>query len=104
AIIVNVSVTTLDASLTPRLEPRASLPAHRFAAIRKLSEAGVPVGVMVAPVIPGLTDHEMPAILNAAREAGAESAAYVMMRLPYAVKDLFEKWVERHFPDRKDKI
>ncbi len=104
AAAVYVSVTTLDASLTPKLEPRASLPAHRLAAIRKLREAGVPVGVLLAPVIPGITDHEMPLILDAAVDAGAEYAAYVMLRLPYAVKDLFEKWVEQHFPERKDKI
>ncbi len=101
---VYISVTTLDSSLTPKLEPRASLPQHRLAAIRKLREAGVPVGVLMAPVIPGLTDHEMPAVLSAAAEAGADSAGYVLLRLPFAVKELFENWVIQHFPERKDKI
>jgi len=104
AVIVNVSITTLDATLTPRLEPRASLPAHRLAAVEALSKAGVPVNVMVAPVIPAITDHEMPAIIEAAANAGAVSAAYVPVRLPWAVAPLFENWVERHFPDRKEKV
>jgi len=104
AAAVNVSVTTLDATLTPRLEPRASLPQHRLAAIRELTSAGIPVNVMVAPVIPGITDHEIPAIITAAAEAGATSAACVPVRLPYAVIDLFVEWLERHFPDRKQKV
>ena len=104
ASIVNVSITTLDPELTPRLEPRASLPAHRLAAVRELSQAGVPVNVMVAPVIPCITDHEIPAILEAAAKAGAVSAAYVPMRLPWAVAPMFENWVGRHFPDRKEKV
>jgi DNA repair photolyase len=69
-----------------------------------LSEAGVPVGALVAPVIPGLTDHEMPAILRAAAQAGARFAGYVPLRLPYAVKELFERWLDDHFPDRKQKV
>ena len=104
AVSVNVSVTTLDASLTPKLEPRASLPAHRLAAIRALGEAKVPVGVLVAPVIPGLTDHEMPAILAAAADAGARFAGYVPLRLPYGLAALFEQWLAVHFPERKEKI
>jgi DNA repair photolyase len=104
AAIVNVSITTLDASLTPRLEPRASLPQFRLDAVRQLSQAGVPVNVMVAPVIPCITDHEMPKILEAAAEAGAVSAAFVPVRLPWAVAGLFENWIGRHFPDRKDKV
>ena len=104
AAIVNVSITTLDATLTPRLEPRASLPAHRLAAVRELSGAGVPVNVMIAPVIPAITDHEMPHIVQAAAEAGAVSAAFVPVRLPWAVAPLFEHWVARHFPDRKEKV
>jgi len=103
-IAVNVSVTTLDATLTPKLEPRASLPKARLEAVRMLSEAGIPVGVLVAPCIPGTTDHEMPAILKAAVEAGAKWAGYVMLRLPYGVKDLFEQWVHEHFPDRAEKV
>jgi DNA repair photolyase len=104
AVVVNVSVTTLDPTLTPRLEPRASLPMHRLAAIEELSRAGVPVNVMVAPVIPAITDHEIPAILDAVAQAGAVSAAFVPLRLPWGVKNLFEDWLDRHFPDRKDKV
>src|SRR3954468_4984675 len=104
AAIVNVSITTLDATLTPRLEPRASLPEFRLAAVRELSAAGIPVNVMVAPVIPAITDHEMPRIIDAAAEAGAISAAFVPLRLPWAVAPLFENWVTRHFPDRKEKV
>jgi DNA repair photolyase len=104
ATTVNVSITTLDASLTPRLEPRASLPQHRLATIRELTSAGIPVNVMVAPVIPGITDHEIPSIIAAAAEAGASSAACVPVRLPYAVKDLFVEWLGRHFPERKEKV
>lgn len=101
---VYISITTLDAALTPKLEPRASLPALRLAAIRKLSEAGVPVGVMTAPMIPGLNDHELAKILAAAADAGARFAGLVPLRLPFAVKDLFADWLTRHFPDRKDNV
>ncbi|HKC23681.1 MAG TPA: radical SAM protein, partial [Thermoanaerobaculia bacterium] len=99
-----LSITTLDPALARILEPRASVPERRLAAIRALSDAGVPCTVMVAPVIPGLTDHEMPSILAAAKDAGATSAGFVMLRLPGAVAPLFVAWLERHFPDRKDKI
>jgi DNA repair photolyase len=101
---VCISVTTLDGALQRAMEPRASPPERRLEAIRALAEAGVPVGVLVAPVIPGLTDHEMPAILDAAARCGARFAGYVPLRLPYAVKDLFENWLCDHFPDRKEKI
>jgi DNA repair photolyase len=101
---VMISVTSLDPDLISILEPRTSRPSARLEAIRTLADAGVPVGVMVAPVIPGLTDHEMPAILKAASEAGAKHAGYTIARLPYGVKDLFTSWVETHYPDRKDKI
>jgi DNA repair photolyase len=101
---VCVSVTSLDGTLQRRLEPRTSPPERRLEAIRMLSESRVPVGVLVAPVIPGLTDHEMPAILRAAADAGARFAGYVPLRLPYAVKELFERWLEDHFPDRKEKV
>lgn len=104
ASCVHISITTLDASLSSRLEPRASRPAHRLAAIRTLSEAGVPVGVLVAPVIPGLNEHEIPAILSAASEAGAQFAGYTVLRLPYAVKDIFRAWLEAHFPDRVERV
>lgn len=104
AIVVFLSLTTLDATLTPKLEPRASLPAYRLAAIRKLRDAGIPVGVMIAPIIPGLNDHEIPALLAEAARAGATSAGKVVLRLPFALKELFEGWLERHFPERKDKV
>lgn len=86
------------------MEPRASAPRPRLEAIRELSAAGVPVCVLVAPVIPGLTDHEMASILAAARKHGASSAGYVALRLPYGLKDLFEQWLARHFPDRREKV
>jgi DNA repair photolyase len=104
AAVVFLSVTTLDRSLARVLEPRAAQPEARLAAITSLAEAGVPVGVMTAPVIPGLNDHEMPAILTAARQAGARFAGYTMVRLPLGVAPLFEQWLARHFPDRKDKV
>jgi DNA repair photolyase len=104
AAAVYVSVTTLDSTLTPKLEPRASLPNHRLAAIEALRGAGVPVGVMVAPVIPALTDHEMPSIIAAAVKAGAQCAGFVPVRLPYGLGSLFENWLTQHFPEKKDKI
>ncbi|MCG3198328.1 MAG: hypothetical protein GHCLOJNM_02826 [bacterium] len=104
AAAVYLSITTLDPNLVQVLEPRTSRPEARLDAIRTLSRAGVPVGVMVAPVIPGLTDHEMPTILKHAAEAGARFAAYIPLRLPLAVADLFEHWLTLHFPDRKEKV
>lgn len=104
AAVVFLSITTLDGDLARVLEPRASQPAGRLAALAELTAAGVPVGVMVAPVIPGLTDHEVPAILEAAAKAGARAAGYVPVRLPLAVAPLFEAWLERHFPDRKERV
>src|SRR5947209_11449582 len=104
AAAVFISVTTLDAGLAAKLEPRASSPARRLAAIETLTKAGVPVGVMTAPVIPALTDHELPAILCAAAAAGARGAAYVPLRLPWAVAPLFERWLGDHYPDRKEKV
>jgi DNA repair photolyase len=95
---VFISVTTLDLDIARRMEPRASAPARRIEAIRRVSRAGVPVGVMVAPVVPFLTDAELEGILEAAREAGATQAGYILMRLPYEVKDLFKSWLEQHFP------
>jgi DNA repair photolyase len=103
-VVVYLSITTLDPELTPRLEPRASLPQMRLATIRKLSAAGVPVGVLAAPMIPGLNDHELPTILTAAAEAGARSAGFVPLRLPFAVKEIFSDWLTRHFPDRKENV
>jgi DNA repair photolyase len=101
---VFLSVTTLDSSLGRVMEPRASHPTRRLAAIEALSQAGVPTGVLVAPVIPGLTDHELPSIVAAAAQAGARSAGYVTVRLPHGVGPLFEQWLSQHFPDRKDKV
>jgi len=101
---VTVSVTSLDESLRRVLEPRAPTPERRLEAIRALADAGVSVGVLVAPVIPGLTEHELPAILEAAAEAGATHAGWVMLRLPHGVSGLFEDWLETHFPWRKDKV
>ncbi|HUR46329.1 MAG TPA: PA0069 family radical SAM protein, partial [Candidatus Saccharimonadales bacterium] len=99
AAAVFVSVTTLDATLTPRLEPRASLPKHRLAAVKQLHDAGIQVGVLIAPVIPAITDHEMPSILQAAADAGAQYVGYVPLRLPFGVKDLFGEWLSEHFPE-----
>jgi DNA repair photolyase len=99
-----LSITTLNVNLQRVLEPRTSTPARRLDAIAKLRDAGIPAGVMVAPIIPGLTDHETPAILKAAAEAGASFAGYVPLRLPYVLAPMFEQWLEQHFPDRKDKV
>lgn len=104
AAAVFLSITTLDGELQRKMEPRTSPPERRLEAIAALTAAGVPAGVLVAPVVPGLTDHEIPAILEAAARAGAKFAGYVPLRLPYAVKELFERWLGDHFPDRKDKV
>jgi DNA repair photolyase len=101
---VFLSVTTLDGRLQRVLEPRASHPSRRLAAIEALSQAGVPTGVLVAPVIPGLTDHELPSVVAAAAQAGARSAGYVTVRLPHGVGPLFEQWLTQHFPERKEKV
>ena len=101
---VTISVTTLDHKLASLLEPRASRPARRLAAINKLADAGIPVGYLQAPMIPGLTDSEAPTIAMAAAKAGATFAGYVALRLPFAVKSLFEQWLEQHYPDRKEKV
>jgi DNA repair photolyase len=103
-VSVYVTITTLDADLAGRLEPRAARPEHRLRAIRLLADAGVPVAVMVAPIIPGLTDHEIPAILDAAATAGATRAGRVILRLPYAVKDIFSAWLDTHVPTKKDRV
>lgn len=104
AAAVFLSVTTLDDDLRRVLEPRTASPRRRLDAIAKLSRAGIPTGVMVGPVIPGLTDHELPAILRAAAEAGATQAGYIVLRLPHGVAPLFERWLETHVPDRKEKV
>ncbi len=102
--LVFVSVTSLDSELARELEPRASQPARRLAAIEVLARAGIPTGALIAPVIPGLTDHEMPAIISAVARAGAVAAGYVPLRLPYGVASLFEEWLSLHRPLQKDKI
>ena len=104
AAAVFLSVTTLNGHLARLLEPRASQPARRLAAIAALAQAGVPVGVLVAPVIPGLTEHELPAIIAAAARAGAQQAGYVTLRLPHGVGALFEDWLTQHVPTKKLKI
>jgi DNA repair photolyase len=101
---VNLSITSLRDEICTSMEPRTSRPERRLNAIRRLSEAGISTGVMVAPVIPGLTDEEMPAILKAARDAGARRASWIPVRLPGAVEPLFEEWLERVHPDRAKKI
>ena len=104
AAAVTVSLTTLDDDLRRVMEPRTSQPARRLVAIKALADASIPVGVMTAPVIPGLTDHELPDLLSAAAGAGATFAGFVPVRLPGAVRPLFENWLSRHFPDRKEKV
>jgi DNA repair photolyase len=101
---VNVSLTTLDADLARRLEPRTSPPSKRLDAIRQLSAAGVGVRALLAPIIPGLNDEEMPAILAAARDAGAKAASYVLLRLPHGVQPIFLDWLEQHVPDKRARI
>ena len=104
AAAVFISITTLDSELARTLEPRASTPARRLAVIRSLSESNIPVGVMTAPMIPGLNDHEVPAILQAAAQAGAQFAGHTIVRLPYAVSELFSQWQDDHYPLRKNKV
>lgn len=99
-----VSVTTLDPALKRALEPRAPAPVARLHAVRALRSAGVPAGVFVAPVIPAVTDHEIERILEAAAEAGAQTAGYVLVRLPYEVKTLFREWLDAHLPDRAEHV
>jgi len=97
---VALSVTTLDKKLARSMEPRAATPARRLEAMRALADAGIPVGVMTAPIIPALNDDEMESILAAAVEAGATQAGYTLLRLPLEIKDLFREWLEAHAPDR----
>ena len=104
AAMVYLSITTLDATLCRKLEPRTSVPERRLAAIERVAAAGVPVGVLVSPVIPGLNDHEVPSILQAAQQAGARYAGSMPVRLPHAVGPLFEQWLSEHYPTKKSKI
>ena len=101
---VFLSITTLDAELARTMEPRTSPPERKLAAIRALVAAGVPVGVMVAPIVPGLTDHEVPAILRAACEAGAVTAGYVLLRLPLSVVPVFQSWLASNYPDKQARV
>ena len=101
---VALSITTLDPELARKLEPRAAAPHRRLSTMRELSAAGVPVALSLAPVIPGLTDHEIERILEAAAGAGARAASRILLRLPYDVKELFEAWLEAHYPDRRSKV
>lgn len=104
AATVLISLTTLKPDLRRAMEPRTASPAARLETIRQLAAAGIPVGVMIAPVIPGLTDEEIPSLLKAAAEAGAGFANYVMLRLPLAVAPLFEEWLARCVPERREKV
>ncbi|MFN0220084.1 MAG: PA0069 family radical SAM protein [Hyphomicrobium sp.] len=101
---VAVSITTLDRRIARAMEPRAPTPSRRLDAIKQLTEADIPVTVMVAPIVPGLTDHEIEPILEAARDAGARDAGYVLLRLPLEIKDLFREWLVEEFPDRAQRI
>ncbi len=101
---VGVSVTTLDADLSRRMEPRVPVPARRLATIRRLSEAGIPVRIMTSPLVPGLTDHELEALLAAGQEAGADAASWIMLRLPREVSELWQDWLQEHEPDRAAKV
>ncbi|MFS4583105.1 PA0069 family radical SAM protein [Phaeobacter sp. C3_T13_0] len=101
---VGISVTTLDADLSRRMEPRAPSPARRLATIRRLSDAGVPVRVMTSPIVPGLTDHELEALLAAGSDAGADAASWIMLRLPREVSELWQEWLAEHVPLRADKV
>jgi len=101
---VTVSITTLDADLARKMEPRTASPRQRLEVVRMLSGAGIPVGVLQAPVIPGLTDTEMPAIIEAAAEAGARSVGYVLLRLPGPVEGIFVNWLSRHYPGKKERV
>lgn len=104
AVRVAVSLTSLDNHLASKMEPRAASPRDRLWTIQRLASAGIPVVVMVAPMIPALNDREMPALLKAASEAGASAAGYVLLRLPYQIKALFDEWLARHFPHRRSHV
>jgi DNA repair photolyase len=104
AVAVNLSINSLDADFARKLEPRAASPRHRLATVEALAKAGIPVGVLVAPIIPGLNDHEMPTVLRAARDAGAQWAGKQVLRLPLSVAPLFEEWLDRNAPGHKDKV
>lgn len=104
AVRVSLSITTLDATLARVMEPRTSSPDGRLRAIRELTAAGIPTNVMMAPIIPGLNDSEIPAILTAAREAGAQWAGYVLLKLPTTVEPVFLDWLTRNYPDKNERV
>ncbi len=104
AAAVLVSIPTLDSELARRLEPRASAPAKRLKAISQLAQAGIPAGVLIAPVIPALTDHEIPSILEAARDSGASHASWILLRMPGVIARLFPEWLEEHAPERREHV
>jgi DNA repair photolyase len=104
AVHVNISITTLDPELARKLEPRAASPQLRLETIQALARAGVPVGILVAPAIPAINDHEIPSVLTAAKAAGASWGYTEVLRLPLTVAPVFQEWLERNFPDRKDKV
>ena len=104
AVAVFISLTTLNSNLRRRMEPRTAPPEARLRTIEALAKNGIPVGTLLAPIIPGLTDHEIPSLIARARDAGAGFAGHVILRLPYQVKDLFENWLQEHFPDERDKV
>jgi DNA repair photolyase len=104
AVRIGISITTLDPKLARTMEPRTSSPAARLRTIRELTAAGIPTQLMLAPIIPGLNDSEIPAILQAAREAGAEAAGYVLLKLPQSVRDIFLDWLQRSYPDRASRV
>ncbi len=101
---VGISLTTLDPDLSRRMEPRAPSPRRRLQSIERLAQAGIPVRVLTSPLIPGLTDHELETMLAAARDAGAQAASWVMLRLPREVSDLFQDWLAQHYPDRAARV
>jgi DNA repair photolyase len=103
-VTASLSITSLDKRISSKMEPRTATPERKLQTIEKLSEAGIPVGVNVAPIIPGLTDGEIPEILKQSAKSGAAHASYILIRLPYSIKELFINWLEREFPDRKEKI
>jgi DNA repair photolyase len=101
---VLVSITTLDDELKRRMEPRAASPAARLATVRRLAQAQIPVGVMFAPVIPAINDHELEGVIASAADAGAAMAGYLLLRLPGEVRELFYEWLETHYPDRAARV
>jgi DNA repair photolyase len=103
-VSVALSVTTLDPKLARVMEPRAAAPRRRMAAIEQLAKAGVPASIMTAPLIPAINDHELEGLLEAAAKVGARGAGYVLLRLPLEIKELFEEWLDQHFPDRKKRV